>query len=120
MTESKNTNVEKDGTVNNKKEKNKTNTKAEEMKKNTEPSKSERLEKMEGKFLEIEERLKRIKSKLDLIEDGLLILVHSSQWHNLSITPVGTHDPSTKIKGFKNFQEAIEVLTPEDDEDIVQ
>lgn len=102
MSESQNTKVEKDG---------KTSKGAKEVKqvipaKTPEPSKSDRLDRME--------------EKLQLIEDGLLVLIHSTQWHNLSINPVGAHNPNHLIDGFDSLKDAIYELSPANDEQVAQ
>ncbi len=103
MSESKNTKVEKDGTVNNEKVKK---AETEKVVKTLEPSKSDRLDRMEN--------------QLQLIGDGLLVLINSTQWHNLSITPIGTHNPDKLIDGFISLQDAVEELHLKDGELVAQ
>ena len=71
MTESKNTNVEKDGTVNQKTEIAPTGKKVISKNKTTEVSKSERLD--------------RLETQLKLIENGLLVLLNEVNWQNQTI-----------------------------------
>jgi hypothetical protein len=66
------------------------------------------------------DRLDRMEDQLNLIEDGILVLINSTQWANLSITPVGTHDPNKLIDGCASLQEAINLLSPEEGEKISQ
>jgi hypothetical protein len=116
MAESKNTNVEKDGTVNSGKNKNVERAKVlpktvEELNalkkaKAPEPSKSDRLDRMEN--------------QLNLIEDGILVLINSVQWANLSITPVGTHNPDFMLKPYFDLSEAVAELTVGEGEAISQ
>ncbi len=56
------------------------------------------------------DRLDRMENQLSLIEDGLLVLINSVQWHNLSITPIGTHNPQSLIDGYTSLQEAVKEL----------
>ncbi len=70
--------------------------------------------------IEKSDRLDRLENKLQLIEDGLLVLINSTQWHNLSITPVGTHNPDLLIDGYKSLQEAVEELGHDGKSKIVQ
>lgn len=74
-------------------------------KKTPEPSKSDRLDRMED--------------QLNLIEDGILVLINSVQWHNLSITPIGTHNPDNLIDGYTSLQDAVKTLA-NDGEDKIQ
>lgn len=66
------------------------------------------------------DRLDRMEEQLNLIEDGILILINSTQWHNLSITPIGTHDPNKLIDGCASLYDAVALLTPSEDEKISQ
>lgn len=56
------------------------------------------------------DRLDRMEEQLNLIEDGILVLINSTQWHNLSITPIGTHNPNNLIDGFMNLEDAVKEL----------
>lgn len=66
------------------------------------------------------DRLDRMEEQLNLIEDGILILINSTQWHNLSITSIGTHDPNKLIDGCASLYDAVALLTPDEDEKISQ
>jgi len=74
--------------------------------KDPEPTKSDRLDRMEN--------------QLNLIEDGLLVLINSTQWHNLSITPIGTHNPDNLIDGYTSLQEAVNELILKDEDKVQQ
>lgn len=92
MSESQKTKVEKDGTAS----KGVKEAKLVIPVKTPEPSKSDRLDRMEA--------------NLQLIEEGLLVLINSTQWHNLSITPIGSHNPNSLIDGYTSLQEAVTEL----------
>ena len=66
------------------------------------------------------DRLDRMENQLNLIEDGLLVLINSTQWHNLSITPIGTHNPDNLIDGYTSLQEAVNELILKDEDKVQQ
>lgn len=71
-----------------------------------EPSKSDRLDRMED--------------QLNLIEDGLLVLINSMQWANLSITPIGTHNPDLLIDGYTSLRDAVTELANDGEDKVGQ
>lgn len=50
------------------------------------------------------DRIDRMERKIELIQDGLLILINAVGWANATITPIGTHDIQTGNNDFEYFE----------------
>jgi hypothetical protein len=62
------------------------------------------------------DRLDRLEEKLELIENGILLLVNMTGWMNATVTPIGTHNPEIDYMGYESLEDAINEGSEADEE----
>jgi hypothetical protein len=62
------------------------------------------------------DRLDRLESKIEMLQDGILLLVNMVGWMNATVTPIGTHNPDVDFMGHEDLDDAIREGLGDDDE----